>query len=112
MKLEPARTERRTPDANIPSDSTARHRVGARLLSAAWCAIVACASCAGVARAQLIRQDFYIADQSVNAAVVSGSTLYIGGQFTRVGPVTGGGASIDAATGALVAGFPKVLGAV
>src|SRR5439155_11662631 len=49
---------------------------------------------------------------TVNAAVLSGGTLYIGGAFTQVGPATGGGVPIDATNGAPVSGFPKVLGSV
>ena len=39
-------------------------------------------------------------------------TLYIGGDFTTVGPCTGGGVPIDRQTGAPVAGFARVTGRV
>jgi hypothetical protein len=48
----------------------------------------------------------------VRSTVLSGNTLYIGGQFTQVGPASGGWLPIDATTGVLVSGFPKVGGAV
>ena len=67
---------------------------------------------AGIAHAQPVRQDFWAPNGTVNAAVVSGSTLYVGGEFRRVGPVTGSGVPIDAATGAPLAGFPPVDGCV
>src|SRR6266516_1094374 len=46
------------------------------------------------------------------AVVRDGGTIYIGGEFTQVGPATGGGVPLDAASGALPPSFPKVLGAV
>ena len=75
---------------------------------AALLAILAASS----ARAQSLRQDFWVPNGTVNAAVVSGTTLYVGGLFNYVGPPTGGGVPIDAATGAAVSGFPQVDGCV
>ena len=60
------------------------------------------------ARAQVVRQDFYVTSGPVNAAVLSGNTLYLGGAFTQIGPSTGGGAPIDSATGIAAASFPRV----
>jgi len=48
----------------------------------------------------------------VRAAVLDGSTLYIGGDFTRLGPVTGSGVPIDVHTAAPAAGFPMIVGDV
>src|SRR5437016_5637729 len=53
----------------------------------------------GVARAQTVRQDMWVANSTVRAAAVSGHTLYIGGDFTRVGPPTGSGVPVDAMSG-------------
>ena len=39
-------------------------------------------------------------------------TIYIGGQFTQVGPATGSAVPINVATGGLPASFPKVVGNV
>jgi Domain of unknown function (DUF5122) beta-propeller len=76
-------------------------------------ALVAAWTGAGrVARAQTIRDDFYVTNGTVNTAVLSGNTLYIGGYFTQVGPATGHGVPIDATTGLAVSGFPKVNGVV
>ncbi len=80
----------------------------ARCLAVSLCgaALIATAS-----SAQVIRSDFYVTDGDVNAEVLSGSTLYIGGTFTQVGPATGGGVPIDAA-GHPVASFARVAGNV
>jgi hypothetical protein len=64
------------------------------------------------ALAQSVREDFYVTDGGVEATALSGTTLYIGGNFGSVGPASGSGVPIDAATGAPVAGFPKVAGTV
>ena len=74
--------------------------------------LAACLCIISEATAQSIQQDFYVTNGSVNAAVLSGGTLYIGGTFTQVGPATGGGVPIDATSGAPVSGFPKVVGSV
>ena len=67
---------------------------------------------AGPARAQTIRPDFDITNGTVNATVLSGNTLYIGGSFSSVGRVTGAGVPLDATTGTAVSGFPMVVGQV
>ena len=64
------------------------------------------------AEALTIRQDFWALNGGVYAAVLSGNTLYLGGGFQQVGPVTGGGVPIAAGSGAPLAGFPKVTGYV
>ena len=63
------------------------------------------------ARAQSIRADLAYPNRQVSAAVVSGSTLYIGGSFDHVGFTTGNAVPIDAATGQ-VQPFPIVDGEV
>jgi flagellar hook capping protein FlgD/putative pyrroloquinoline-quinone-binding quinoprotein len=60
--------------------------------------------------AQNIRSDLYVTFGTVNATAVSGNTLYIGGQFTQVGPATGCGVPLDKASGAPRTGFPRVVG--
>ena len=76
-------------------------------LSLAWC------TCGGgEARAQGARSDFAVANGTVNAAVLSGGTLILGGSFTRVGPVTGSGVPVDVLSGMAVDGFPAVAGQV
>jgi hypothetical protein len=67
---------------------------------------------AAAAGAQTVRPDFPITNGTVNAQVLSGTTLYVGGSFTSVGPVTGSGAPVDTTTGLAVTGFPRVIGQI
>ena len=64
------------------------------------------------ARAQTVAPDFYITNGQVVAEVLRGNTLYIGGMFNFVGPVTGAGVPVDVGTGAPAPGFPRVNGTV
>ena len=75
-------------------------------------AVLACLLCAQVADAQTARSDFYVTNRNVYASLMAGGKLYIGGDFTRVGPASGGGIPLDATTGQPLAGFPKVAGGV
>src|SRR3954471_3307591 len=54
----------------------------------------------------------WCADGPVFAELADGSTLYIGGAFARVGPLTGSGVPISAGTLAPATGFPRVVGSV
>jgi len=67
---------------------------------------------AGPLHAQTLRHEFWVPNSMVRAALLDGNTLYLGGDFTRLGPVTGSGVPIDAGTGAPVADFPIVVGDV
>jgi len=51
-------------------------------------------------------------DGTVTALVRDGQTLYLGGTFRKIGPTTGGGALVDADSGAARAGFPQIAGSV
>lgn len=64
------------------------------------------------AGAQTIRADFPSVNAFVSAVAVHGSTLYLGGWFTQVGPTTGGWVPLDTGTGAVQPGFPPVNGTV
>src|SRR5438128_2631663 len=88
------------------------HRQTSRSAMILLSAVAASLYAYGAASAQSVREDFYVTNGTVNAAVLSGGTLYIGGAFTQVGPATGGGVPIDATSGTPVSGFPKVLGSV
>ena len=63
------------------------------------------------AQPETLRRNFWIPNGPVASMALSGNTLYIGGDFNRVGPVTGGGVPLDAA-GALPSNFPIVNGPV
>jgi hypothetical protein len=81
-----------------------------RLARALGCSLL-CFSC-GIAHGQTVRRDFWVANAEVAALAVSGNTLYMGGAFTRVGPVTGSGVPVEAASGKPVATFPIIAGSV
>ncbi len=55
-------------------------------------------------------EEFWVPNGQVYSMVLSGSTLYIGGSFTTLGPRTGGGARIDAVTGSPDLTWPMVEG--
>jgi hypothetical protein len=75
-------------------------------------AFVAClAGSARIGSAQTIRQDLWVTNGTVSDVVPSGSTIYIGGYFTYVGPPTGSAAPLDAVTGAAL-GIPRINGGV
>lgn len=58
----------------------------------------------------LVCDGLCVTDGEVRAIVESGGTVYVGGQFTCAGPMTGNGVAVDVAAGAAIAGFPRVDG--
>ena len=58
------------------------------------------------------REETWVTNGAVEAIVRTTDTIYIGGNFTYVGPNTGSGVPLDNATGQPVATFPKVNGTV
>src|SRR5689334_12807704 len=64
------------------------------------------------AQAQDVNGSMWVPNGQVNAIATSGTTIYIGGHFTHVGPITGACAGIDAGSGVLRHGWPRVNGAV
>jgi len=64
------------------------------------------------ARTQTLRDEVYIPDGYVYTTAISGSTLYVGGAFTRLGPPTGSALPIDPVTGVHDPSFPRVEGRV
>jgi hypothetical protein len=69
-------------------------------------------SATGPTRAQVVDPNLWVTDGTVYATVLDGNTLYIGGDFTYVGPNTGSWAPVDALTGVPRAGWPIVDGTV
>ena len=82
------------------------------LLRPLFLAAFALSTCSPAAQAQTVRRDFWVPNSMVRTAVLDGNTLYIGGDFTRIGPVTGCGVPLDIAGGTPVTGFPVVVGDV
>src|SRR5437764_13256652 len=64
------------------------------------------------ASARQLDPKFWTTDAPVYATALAGRTLYIGGSFDRVGPVTGGGAALDATSGLVLPGSLQVHGSV
>jgi hypothetical protein len=59
-----------------------------------------------------MNDELWIPDGKVNAIARSGNTIYLGGNFSRVGPSTGHFAAIDTIHGSVNPGFPKINGSV
>jgi hypothetical protein len=81
------------------------------VISIAFLSTVLLPSCGGRnrGRGRGVAVEEYVTDGVVKAiAVAPDGTTYIGGSFTHVGPMTGGGVPIDAASGKKRAAFPKV----
>ncbi len=85
-----------------------RHGLNGR--TAVLVALALAISGARSARGQVV--NLWGTDGPVYAVVRDGSTVYLGGSFTYVGPRTGGGALIDAGSGVVLPGFPQVTGVV
>ena len=93
----------------------ARQRVASSLanrLLASAAGVLILAFGAGRACAQAADSTLWITDGSVLAIARDPSTIYLGGLFTRVGPATGGGVSLNASNGALARTYPRVTGTV
>jgi hypothetical protein len=65
-----------------------------------------------IGSAQPIDEKIWTANGDVRTVVRDGRTIYIGGQFTHVGPVTGSGVPIDLVSGRPPSSFPRVVGQV
>jgi hypothetical protein len=62
--------------------------------------------------AQAADPKFWVPNGGASAIAQVGNTIYIGGNFTLIGPASGGGVPTDPSTGAAAASFPKVSGSV
>jgi trimeric autotransporter adhesin len=76
-----------------------------------WMFLVAMVS-ACVAGAQTADTNLWITSGTVRAMARLGDTLYVGGNFLRVGPSTGCWVPVDSSTGIAAASYPKVHGVV
>src|SRR5688572_17029924 len=84
------------------------------LRAGTWASLVVASLCVVSlpAGAQTLREDFWAVDGPVLALARSGNTLYVGGEFTHAGPVTGGAAMVDPIGGKRIAAFPRANGRV
>jgi hypothetical protein len=78
----------------------------ALVVLAAWSLVPA------LARAQTVDTTLWVTDGGVSSLARAGSTLYVGGGFTRLGPATGGGLPLGMTSAAPVPPFAKVAGTV
>lgn len=84
----------------------------ARALGLAFAFVGTIVLAAGPVWAQTARQDFYITNGTVNAELIAGNSLIVGGQFTHVGPIVGCGVPVDTSTATALPGFPQVNGQI
>jgi len=64
------------------------------------------------AQSSIPREETWVTDGMVSAIVRTVDSVYIGGNFTHVGPYTGCGTPLDVSTGRVQVPFPKVNGIV
>jgi hypothetical protein len=74
------------------------------------CAIVATLISAIPAQAQAPDSTLWVTNGGVRSIVVQGATVYVGGNFTEVGPSTGCGVPLDISTGLPTPGYPRLYG--
>lgn len=74
--------------------------------------LLALAAPCAPAEASTLDTRVWVTNGRVNSVVRDGTTLYLGGSFSVVGPQTGGGVPVLASTGARLAGAPAVSGTV
>ena len=86
---------------------------GFRLPALAWAIMLRfCAASAFAQFESLPRDDVWVPDGPVLAAVETNGVVYIGGRFDYLSPVSTTGAAHDLASGSLIDGFPSVAGAI
>src|SRR5690242_1637780 len=90
------------------------HGRGFKARRFAACLLAACALLgpARAARAQSVRTRMWQTDGTVFAIAHDALHLYLGGQFNRIGPHTGGAAVLDVTTGTVPGDPPEVHGTV
>lgn len=60
------------------------------------------------AHGQVMDASVWVPNREVTSVIRGGNTIYVGGDFTVIGPLTGAGVPLDGATGIAVTPFPKV----
>jgi hypothetical protein len=81
-------------------------------ISIAGIALVLLPSAPGAGLAQSVDPDLWVTNDQVRSIVTDGITIYVGGDFTRIGPLTSSAAAIDASTGVVQHPYPRVEGYV
>jgi Domain of unknown function (DUF5122) beta-propeller len=84
----------------------------ARLALVALTAILSVPGVALSAPSSAHNPNFWVTDGDVTAIAADSSRVYLAGEFDAVGPLTGSGVPLDAASGLREAGFPMVNGNV
>jgi len=91
-------------------DSVAGRRCGASVISGLAVALLL--GSASIGLAQTVDTTLWVTDRSVFEIVRDGARVFIAGDFTYVGPPTGGGVAIDANTGEARKPYARVSGTV
>jgi len=101
---------RTRPRSDVPVSASGSGHAALVLLATAGLLLAS----AGVLLAQSVDSTLWGVDPSgkVFAVARDGNTIYIGGNFSYVGPNSGGGVPIDVSTARGAAGYPKVTGRV
>ncbi|HET7225413.1 MAG TPA: FlgD immunoglobulin-like domain containing protein [Candidatus Eisenbacteria bacterium] len=93
-----------------PSGPSPRRLARTLALTTAWAALALAVRVAPTS-AQVIRDDLWVTNGPVYTELISGSTLYLGGRFERVGPPIGGWAPLDP-SGTPIPPAPQLSGTV
>ncbi len=87
------------------------HRIRS-ITTALFSAVALLVAVPGAAEAAILPADVWVTDGEVNAVAVGNGRVFIGGDFSQVGPRTGGGVLIDAASGLRELPFDRIDGDV
>ncbi|HEV7806258.1 MAG TPA: hypothetical protein VGO80_10585 [Solirubrobacteraceae bacterium] len=105
LRLRPPRTACRSARARIAA--------AAAIAAAIAIAVVAPAAARVLPQpppARPLPSPAYVTDKAVNALARSADTIYLGGEFSRIGPPTGGGVVLDPTDGLRATQFPELRG--
>ncbi len=79
-----------------------------KVLSALQFIIITCFIFFSQTRSQAVQSSFPVTNGNVYAIASSGSTVFLGGNFTYISPYSGNGVAINTATGNVINTFPTV----